>query len=518
MMKLFSEEALLRRLHKSLISQYEPVFSLDESAWVDVVGKQTPVLKNGGRTVNLAHEILDDFRSRTGYGGSIFVRNGDSFVRVTTSILPNGKRLLGVDLEPTNPANRALSSGRHYFGYTSLSDMKLAILYMPLVDAHGSVVGAIGVGMSTKKGPRLALQISFAVTAWLGMLTGGTATAFAMWAPVSMRPPAFPSAVLGLTMLTLTGAWVYWLVESKVSVSLRRAQTAAQRLAKGDLTEQEPLSRNDEVGEILEALNGITVGLSSLVRNVARVVQDVNRGSNEIAGGNAHLSERTERQAASLEETAASMAQLTQAVNQNTDNAREANSSAVYAAQMADAGNEAVQGLVQAIKDIGSGSAKIGEITGLIEGIAFQTNILALNAAVEAARAGEHGRGFAVVASEVRSLAQRSATAAKDISELIASSVAVIERSVDDSAHVATTILELKNAIARVSDFVGGIATASEEQSRGIEQINQAVTQMDEVTQHNAALVEEAASAAQSLSSQAVSLKEAVSMFKLLNV
>jgi methyl-accepting chemotaxis protein len=235
----------------------------------------------------------------------------------------------------------------------------------------------------------------------------------------------------------------------------------------------------------------------------------------EIASGNLDLSARTEEQAASLQETAASLTQLTQTVKHNADNAREANALAARATDITGAGNTAVHHMVDTIERINSSSAKISEITGVIEGIAFQTNILALNAAVEAARAGEDGRGFAVVAGEVRNLAQRSASAAKEIKELIGSSVAMIRDGATQATEVGTTMDQIKLAIKQVSDIVGEIASASEEQSRGIEQVSLAVTQMDEVTQRNAALVEEAAAAAQSLEEQATSLKDAVAAFNV---
>jgi methyl-accepting chemotaxis protein len=257
--------------------------------------------------------------------------------------------------------------------------------------------------------------------------------------------------------------------------------------------------------------------LTAAIRQIHGCTDNITIGSSEIAGGNTDLSARTEEQAASLEETASSMTELTETVKQNADNARQANALATRTSEMADAGNDAVQGMVQTIGQISGSSNKISEITGVIEGIAFQTNILALNAAVEAARAGEQGRGFAVVASEVRSLAQRSAGAAKEIKELIGSSVAIIQSGAQQAADVGMTMDEVKRAIKQVSDIVGEIAAASEEQSRGIEQVNQAIMQMDAVTQQNASLVEEAAAAAQSLEEQAGGLKNAVAVFKIDN-
>ena len=255
--------------------------------------------------------------------------------------------------------------------------------------------------------------------------------------------------------------------------------------------------------------------LSSTVGRIRNGAESISSAARQIAAGNTDLSARTEEQAASLEETAASMAELTQTVRQNADNARDANRLAVAAADMADTGNDAVQAMVETIGRVSESSATIGEIIGLIEGIAFQTNILALNAAVEAARAGTHGRGFAVVAGEVRSLAQRASVAAKEIKGLIDSSVTLVGNSSKQAAEVGATMEKVKQAIKQVSDIVGEITAASQEQSRGIEQVNQAVHQMDEVTQQNAALVEEAAAAAQSLEEQATRLKDHVSVFKV---
>lgn len=282
-----------------------------------------------------------------------------------------------------------------------------------------------------------------------------------------------------------------------------------------DLTRKAPVERMDEIGRTATAFNDLLTRVTEVIGSVRRSAESVSVASREIASGNTDLSARTEEQASSLEETAASMTQLTETVKQNADNARQANALATSATELADAGNEAVQGMVGTIENISGSSGKISEITGVIEGIAFQTNILALNAAVEAARAGEQGRGFAVVASEVRSLAQRSSAAAKEIKGLIESSVAMIQDGSKQATEVGATMGQVKQAIKRVSDIVGEITAASEEQSRGIEQVNQAVGQMDEVTQQNAALVEQAAAAAQSLEEQATRLKEAVSVFKV---
>jgi methyl-accepting chemotaxis protein len=300
-----------------------------------------------------------------------------------------------------------------------------------------------------------------------------------------------------------------------ISRPLNKAIGLANNIARGELENGVVVDSGGEFGQLLGALKEMDRQLTDTVREIKVNAESVTVASREIASGNMDLSARTEEQAASLEETAASMTQLTETVKQNADNARQANGLATNATGLADSGNEAVQSMVGTIEKISASSSKISEITGVIEGIAFQTNILALNAAVEAARAGEQGRGFAVVASEVRSLAQRSATAAKEIKDLIGSSVAVIADGSKQASEVEATMGQVKQAIKQVSDIVGEIAAASDEQSRGIEQVNQAVGQMDEVTQQNAALVEQAAAAAQSLEEQAMNLKEAVSVFKI---
>ncbi|MFM0169854.1 methyl-accepting chemotaxis protein [Paraburkholderia sediminicola] len=282
-----------------------------------------------------------------------------------------------------------------------------------------------------------------------------------------------------------------------------------------DLSKRSSSPRMDEFGRSGVSFDKLMRRVAEAVSAVRLSTDSVSTSTRELAAGNLELSSRTEEQAASLEETASSMTQLTETVKQNADNARQANALATSATDIAVAGNDIVQSMVATIERINSSSNKVSEITGVIEGIAFQTNILALNAAVEAARAGEQGRGFAVVASEVRSLAQRSASAAKEIKDLIASSAATIQMGSQHAMEVSVAMDEIKNAISHVSEIVGEIAGASEEQSRGIEQINQAVNQMDQVTQQNAALVEEAAAASQSLEEQAIKLKGAVSSFKL---
>jgi methyl-accepting chemotaxis protein-1 (serine sensor receptor) len=305
------------------------------------------------------------------------------------------------------------------------------------------------------------------------------------------------------------------LITRSITKPIQRAVEIAQKVAQGDLTTRIVATTRDETGKLLAALANMNAQLSDIVARVRDSSGNVASASTQIAQGNADLSQRTEEQAASLEETAASMEQLTAAVKQSNDNARQADELAREAAGIAETGSAAVGRVVETMQEISGSSAKIADITGMIEGIAFQTNILALNAAVEAARAGEQGRGFAVVASEVRSLAQRSSSAAKEIKDLIATSLQQVQNGAALAGEAGDTMSAVTRAVSRVTGMVGEIASASVEQARGIEQVNQAIVQIDQVTQQNATLVEQAAVASQSLQQQGQQLSDAVAFFRL---
>lgn len=304
-------------------------------------------------------------------------------------------------------------------------------------------------------------------------------------------------------------------ITSSITGPLEEAVSIAKAVATGNLTTHIEVRSRDETGELLDALKHMNESLANTVRDVRRSTGTIGQASSEIATGNMDLSGRTESQASSLEETASSMEELTGTVKQNADSARQANQLVISAASVATRGGELVAQVVATMGSIKASSGKIVDIIGVIDGIAFQTNILALNAAVEAARAGEQGRGFAVVASEVRSLAQRSASAAKEIKVLINDSV---ERVDDGSAVVdeaGQTMELIVTSVQQVADIMAEITSASNEQSLGIEQVNQAISQMDEMTQQNAALVEQAAAAAQSMLDEAATLSASVSIFTL---
>jgi methyl-accepting chemotaxis protein len=292
------------------------------------------------------------------------------------------------------------------------------------------------------------------------------------------------------------------------------AQAVARDIASGDLTASVRLRRGDD-SSLMASIELMRHQLNVIAHGIRSSAETISVASGQIAQGNFDLSQRTEEQAASLEETAASMEELTTAVRQNTEHASEARRLSADASKIASAGSQAFDGVVATMDRITASSGKMSDIIGVIEGIAFQTNILALNAAVEAARAGEQGRGFAVVASEVRSLAQRSAVASKEIKELIGESVGHVAAGSDLVANTGQQMASIVASVQRFSEIMGDIATASTEQSNGIEQINTAVVQMDQVTQQNAALVEEASAAAQSLAQQAAGLLNVVSIFKI---
>ncbi|WP_312516989.1 methyl-accepting chemotaxis protein [Massilia sp.] len=320
-------------------------------------------------------------------------------------------------------------------------------------------------------------------------------------------------ATIVVAVLLACGGAVY--LTRAIGRPLEQAVGVARRVADGDLTARIEVDSRNEFGQLLSSLRDMTASLSNIVGDVRSGSDTIATASSQIAAGNLDLSGRTEQQASSIEETAASVEELTSTVRQNAENARQANGLAASASDVATRGGAVVAEVVGTMNEINESSRKIVDIIAVIDGIAFQTNILALNAAVEAARAGEQGRGFAVVASEVRNLAQRSAGAAKEIKELITDSVGKVESGSRLVDQAGATMDEIVTSVRRVADIMGEITAASSEQSAGIEQIHHAISQMDQVTQQNAALVEEAASAAQSLQDSAAGLAERVSVFKV---
>jgi aerotaxis receptor len=346
------------------------------------------------------------------------------------------------------------------------------------------------------------LFVAIGILAWLA--TNEANQAFTGW--------LITNAGLGVPMAVLFGVMCYRIVV----VPLERVRDDIGRMSAGDLTGKIVASGAAEAATLIQSLRVLQINIKLLIGQIKQSTDIVSLGAGEIANGNADLSGRTESQASSLEETASSMEELTSTVKQNADNARQANQLVVSTADVAVKGGKVVSQVVDTMASIKESSRKIADIIGVIDGIAFQTNILALNAAVEAARAGEQGRGFAVVAAEVRNLAQRSASAAKEIKGLIEDSVGKVDvggKLVDEAGEAMD---EIVSSVKRVTDIMSEIAAASQEQSAGIEQVNQAITQMDEVTQQNAALVEQAAAASESMQEQAMKLAELVGAFRLI--
>jgi methyl-accepting chemotaxis protein len=333
-------------------------------------------------------------------------------------------------------------------------------------------------------------------------------------AAASVRRTRITIAVaLGLAAAALV-ACAIWLARH-LSRPMEAAVAMAERMAAGDLRSSEPPMGSDETVRLMQAMAQMQQNISGIVRAVQSHAESVAEASDQIAQGNADLSGRTEQQASALEQTAASMEELGGTVHQNAENARRGNQMAQDASGVASQGGEVVGQVVQTMQDINDASRRIVDIIGVIDGIAFQTNILALNAAVEAARAGEQGRGFAVVAAEVRSLAGRSAEAAKEIKALISDSVERVDRGTAQVAQTRDTMQQVVHAIGQVHEVMGHISAASAEQSIGVAQVGEAVTQMDRATQQNAALVEECATSAESLKSRAQQLVQAIAVFQV---
>lgn len=580
------------RLQKILEGYYPGKFSLDSGSRIDVAGKPTLALRNGGSAVNNDHSVADRFSSRSGVAATVFVRDGADFVRISTSLKNDkGERAFGTTLDRGGQAYKSLLAGSGFNGIATLFGRKYFTQYNPIKDASGQVIGALYVGIDFTEDVKVIKKriesLKMGKTGYFYALDAAPGKSFGdllvhsklegknVLASKSTDGREFVKEILtqknGLTRYVLSTDqaggeriaafrhfkdwdWVivgnasadeitsdarnmgimlmvggliavlalsimlYLLIRNQVSRPLALAAQAAGEIGKGDLTVRLETDRTDEIGRLSIAMDGISQGLANVVWNVRRGTETIASASAQIAAGNQDLSSRTEQQASSLEETASSMEELTSTVRQNADNAHHANQLAMNASEVATKGGMVVSQVVETMKSIDESSHKIANIISVIDGIAFQTNILALNAAVEAARAGEQGRGFAVVATEVRSLAQRSAEAAREIKSLIDDSVSKVESGSKLVEQAGATMGEVVTSIRSVNDIMNEITAASREQTEGIEQVNQAITQMDQVTQQNAALVEEAAAAAEALQNQSADLLKQVDVFKLKSI
>jgi methyl-accepting chemotaxis protein-2 (aspartate sensor receptor) len=495
---------------------------VDRTRRVEVAGRPTPALLNGDAVLNLDCTIADRFTAQTGVTATLFVRSENEFVRVSTSVKKqNGERALGTTLSHAHPGYARLLSGQSYVGYATLFGTPYLTQYDALRDSSDRVIGVVYVGIDVSAEKRLSLGVKLAwscfglaalITVILISHFSGSAERLTGADLAPMRNVHLAFGVVGAAALALA---VLLFVRATLTKPLNEARTVAQRLSAGDLTSQIDVDRNDEIGQLMQAINGISQGLTEIVGNVRGGSNEITTAAREIAAGNTDLSARTSEQAASLEETSSSMMQLTTTVRHNAGNADQANQLVLAASSIAAQGRQVVDNLVASMSSINTSSHQIERIVGEIEDIAFQTNILALNAAVEAARAGEHGRSFSVVAADVRNLAQRSGTAAKEIKTLISESVLQVDNGSTLANEAGRTMTDVVSSVKRVTDIMSEISAASRQQASGIEQVNVAVGRMDEMTQRNAALVEEAAAAAESLHAQAERLAQAVAAFKL---
>ncbi|KAB0642304.1 methyl-accepting chemotaxis protein [Burkholderia latens] len=578
----------------SLFASFLPAdFALDATRTVDIGGVAAPVLSAGGQPLDLDYSIPDQFLTKSGAIATIFARDGDDFVRITTSLKKqDGARAVGTKLDRAGPAYAPLVAGRSYTGLAKLFGRPYITQYKPVTDATGRVIGALFVGLDisgelklvedgirslkigdngyyfvldASQGPsrgtfvvhpdaagqraddarapfaqmlaagqgRLAYTstdpaardagptakfVSFTTIPQWQWLVGGIALDDELLA--TMRATRNRFLMIGAVLVAAFAALFVIVVRRVVSRPLDAAARASERYAAGDLSIRirdgaGGTARNDEIGRLVQAVDGIGDGLARIVAQVRSGASDIARGTVGIAAGSGDIAARIATQASSVEQTAASMEQITAAVQQNADHAAQANALVADASAAATDGDTAVQRVVATMDDIGRATRRIAEITSTIEGIAFQTNILALNAAVEAARAGEHGRGFAVVAAEVRALAQRSAAAVKEIDALSAESSTTVEQGYQIADAARGTMRDIVQRIEQVSTLIGEISAASREQSTGIEQVNQAITQIGEATQQNATLISDAERAAVALRDQAAQLAEAVSVFRL---
>ncbi len=501
----------VRSAAKGFSSSLSGALSVASNQMVDTQGVHLPAMFSGNRQLNMDFSIPDAFTKKTGMLATIFVRRGEDFFRITTSVLKqDGQRAVGTPLDRSQPAYEDALAGRPYVGYATVFGKQCITRYEPVRDGRGQVIGILFVGLdvSNHRQRGVAADMAWRLSLVAALLHGVS------W---GVLPGTIGSPVgMALSLLSMAVIWgaTYGLMRRYVSTPIAVGTRAAQRLASGNLMRQVHVDSGDDLGQLLLAINSISIGLTGLVGNVRQAATSVTSGTREIADGNIDLASRTEGQAAEVNASSSAMQALTIAVAQNAEKANHLNGLVASVAQVATAGGQVVGEVVVTMGQIKVHAQKINDIIALIEGIAFQTNILALNAAVEAARAGEQGRGFAVVASEVRSLAQRSATAAKEIKDLIQTSVQTtsVGNALVEKARIA--MQQITGSIADVVVLIDGIAHASNSQKVDIERVSGSILEIDQMTLQNAALVEQAAAAAVRMREQADSLGAAVNTFK----
>jgi aerotaxis receptor len=478
-------------------------FSEDE-----LIGAPQNILRHPDMPPEAFADLWHSIQSGTPWTGMVKNRckNGDYYwVKANITPIKEAGRTLGYMSVRTKAEPDQVAAAQAAYQLIRAGDKRVAI-------RNGQVIH-LGVGnlLSRLSHMSLAMRI-WAATSGVNVLLAlvCVASLFGDGTSDLTRYTIFGATFIGL----LVNVFLWYTLRTSVLQPLGQALEGARAIAAGDLSGTFDTDATDEVGQLLRALQQMNSNLIATIRDVRVNVETMAVATRQIAAGNADLSGRTESQAASLEETASSIDEFSSTVKQNAENSAQANDLAVAASEVAVEGGQIVAEVITTMDEINASSKKIVDIIGLIEGIAFQTNILALNAAVEAARAGEQGRGFAVVAGEVRSLAQRSSMAAKDIKQLIDASVSKVGAGLERANRAGDTMEQVVGAVQQVTAIMREISTASREQSIGVDQVNQAIAHMDQVTQQNAALVEEAAAAAASLANEAGGLKQAVSLFK----
>ncbi|PKH23126.1 methyl-accepting chemotaxis protein [Enterobacterales bacterium CwR94] len=551
-------------------------FTVDENAPVNVNGVDVPTLRAGLKTLNLDQVTVDGFLERTGAIATIFVRSGDQFVRVSTSLKKeDGTRAVGTQLDNNSPAWQPVSQGEIFRGITALYGKRYMTEYLPIKDDAGAVIGLLFVGIDIGKQYALMrekiLDGNLPGGGYISVLNGHRGNGQGEWlfhrkqeqqaaglpAEVLQQPAGelemtlddgahlvvwqrvpgwewvitadvsrqalLAPIVQSRNLFLLTGGAltvlfaVVFLLYSRRAISqpLREVVTLANDYAAGKLHASLATRRQDEVGQLITAINGIAAGLQRIVAQVRDAASEISHGTDSIAQGSDNISEQIGRQASSVEQTSASMSQLSTTVERNADNVTQTLALVASAAQRVEEGGHTVARSAATMDAIRKTSQSIADITQMIESIAFQTNILALNAAVEAARAGEHGKGFAVVASEVRALAQRSAQAAKEIEALISHSLSQVLEGHDLSTQTQSAMENIVSEIAQVKTLMDEVNVASREQSLGIAQVNEAMQQIGAATQQNSDLVQQSTQTAQALSHKGHHLTQLVSIFQL---
>src|SRR5450830_1740597 len=522
------------KLARTLARRFTAGFILDEQQQLAVGTERTPLLRNGDEVLNLNFTAIDKFAADTGGSATIFVQRDKDFVRIATSVKKeNGERAIGTLLDHSHAGYDALLSGRSYVGFAQLFGRQYMTRYDPIRNSAGRVVGVLYVGIDVSK--RFQFGVGGRI-AGIGLLMSGAVLGSYIWVSSAVMEtaiaslgrtasPATMSALMAASSLQLHYGFValallvlvalFWGVRKMITTPLTAATAAAQQLAKGDLTTLLHVGRRDELGQLMQAVNGVAQGLAGIVGTVRGTSERINTAARDIAAGNNDLSARAEAQAGELEQVRASMERFGGSIRTNAEHTNQAGTLVDNAAVQAGEGGQVVNSVVATMGEIRASSHKVADIISVIDGIAFQTNILALNAAVEAARAGEQGRGFAVVASEVRQLAQRSAAAAREIKILIGESVANVDSGSELVSRAGGTMSNIESAIGSVAAIMRDIAAAGAAQRDEIGAVTRAVGDIDQMTQQNATLVEQAAVATESLRHEAVQLVENVRIFKL---